>query len=227
MNTIMGGFLARGGTSQQTLQTVAESQLARDAAAAVKARAACVGRTAAKAAARELLTEGAAVRRARAAAIAQAAMDAAGNIPNAAAADDDEEGNSSSSSDGESAPPLKKKPATMRHLAQLTWFVRAVAIFMFLHPQLFHGDSRAVETAFGISRPTLSSWMSTTASSSKSAAYIGKWFDLVSNMTWAAARAQLKSFTVVFGDKFDHVPDDAKLSDSVLAKFKSARGKMH
>ena len=71
MNTIMGGFLARGGTSQQTLQTVAESQLARDAAAAVKARAACVGRTAAKAAARELLTEGAAVRRARAAAIAQ------------------------------------------------------------------------------------------------------------------------------------------------------------
>ena len=71
MNTIMGGFLARGGTSQQTLQTVAESQLARDAAAAVKARAACVGRTAAKAAARELLTEGAAIRRARAAAIAQ------------------------------------------------------------------------------------------------------------------------------------------------------------
>ena len=90
MNRLMGGFLVRGGTSEQTVQNLMEKQLAREAAAAVTARAERIGRTAAKAAARDLLTEDAAGRRARAAAGAQAAMAAAGNML-AAAADDEEE----------------------------------------------------------------------------------------------------------------------------------------
>jgi hypothetical protein len=49
MNRIMGGFLARGGTSEQTVQNLMEKQLAREAAAAVTARAERIGRTAGKA----------------------------------------------------------------------------------------------------------------------------------------------------------------------------------
>ena len=121
MNRIMGEFLVRGKTSQQTVQNLMEKQLVRDAAAAVTARAEIIGRTAAKAAARDLLTEDAAGRRARAVAGAQAAMAAAGNILAAAAADDDDDEDSSSNnnrssssssggtSDGGSAPPLNKK----------------------------------------------------------------------------------------------------------------------
>ena len=102
MNRIMGGFLVRGGTSEQTVQNLMEKQLAREAAAAVTARAERIGRTAAKAAARDLLTEDAAGRRARAAAGAQAAMAAAGNMLAAAADDEEEESSSNSNSSGTS-----------------------------------------------------------------------------------------------------------------------------
>jgi hypothetical protein len=56
MHRLMGEFLARGGTSQQTVQQLMEKQLVREAAAAVTARAEIIGRTAAKAAAQDLLT---------------------------------------------------------------------------------------------------------------------------------------------------------------------------
>jgi hypothetical protein len=233
MNRIMGEFLVRGKTSQQTVQNLMEKQLVRDAAAAVTARAEIIGRTAAKAAARDLLTEDAAGRRARAVAGAQAAMAAAGNILAAAAddGDDDEDSSSNSSSssssgggtsDGGSAPPLNKKKKQKHHAAQLPWVLRAVAIFMFLHPHLYNGDAKATAAAIGIDRTTLISWVSTTSKRGQS--YVMKWFDMVSDMTWAAARAQFKGFSDAFGKKFDHVPDDSKLSDRVLAKFKSARG---
>jgi hypothetical protein len=44
MNRLMGEFLARGGTSQQTVQNLMEKQLVREAAAAITARAEIIGR---------------------------------------------------------------------------------------------------------------------------------------------------------------------------------------
>ena len=76
------------------------------------------------------------------------------------------------SDSGGGAPKKKRRKSGIK---QLTWPVRAVAIFMFLHPQLFNGNVKVASTVFGVSRPAFMAWLKPS--------FIHKWHDMVSDLT--------------------------------------------
>ena len=208
----MAAFLTKGGTSSNTIKRLQHKTAAKQVMVGIEKRAAAAGRVAAKAASRAYLREderqNGAGRQANAAVAANAAERAARHMPDRRVVVEED------SDSGGGAPKKKKKRKS--GIGQLTWPVRAVAIFMFLHPQLFNSNAKVTSTMFGVSRSTFLGWLTPS--------YICKWHDMVSDMTWAQGRAEIKGFVSKFGSKYAGVPDDAKIPASVLNPYAQARG---
>ena len=181
----MMAFLSKGGTSSKTIQRLQHEAAAKQAMAGIAKQAAAAGRVAVKAASRALLLadeqQNGADRQANAAAAANAAERAARHMPDHRVVVEEE------SDSGGGAPKKKRRKSGIK---QLTWPVRAVAIFMFLHPQLFNGNVKVASTVFGVSRPAFMAWLKPS--------FIYKWHDMVSELTWAKGRAGIKGFVGKF-----------------------------
>ena len=158
----MMAFLSKGGTSSKTIQRLQHEAAAKQAMAGIAKQAAAAGRVAVKAASRALLLadeqQNGADRQANAAAAATAAERAARHMPDHRVVVEEE------SDSGGGAPKKKRRKSGIK---QLTWPVRAVAIFMFLHPQLFNGNVKVASTVFGVSRPAFMAWLKPALRSSR------------------------------------------------------------
>ena len=119
---------------------------------------------------------------------------------------DDESADNESASVTVSMVPAKRK----RHV--VSWTTRAVAIFMYLHPNLLNGKAREVASLFGVDRTTFLAWVSTTRKKN----FIHCWYHMVKDLTWRKAKQFLNNHV---REKYSSVPDSSALPDEALHKY--------
>lgn len=110
---------------------------------------------------------------------------------------------------------IEKVRPRKRKLAPYTWYKRSHAIFMFLHKKIFNRNAYRASDKLGIPRSTLLTW--TSCSVKKNC--VNKWFDLISNLTWADVK---RSCSKEIAGEFDFLNDDERVD---VSSYSDLRGK--
>ena len=211
MPTVWSKYLKAGGTDAVTIERILTAQHVHKVVQSTKRQARLAGQRAERASvfASQVQAEEEVrkkMRRAAATETAAAISSSLASIGRTASPNDDE-------------PVTSQQRQRPRQRQVISWNSRAAAIFAYLHPQLLDLNAGDAASCAGVSRKTFYQWVTT---SNNERGFVGKWFDMVLDMTWGQAKRYLPPAVL---ERFDDVTlaDDIKLPPSCLDKFRAAR----